>query len=230
MGSYSLQVRVKTLKVWMIWQFDQQFSQVISSGRHKPTPVCATGCCKMSPYYLSAAKAEGCVVRQAFGNGLEWEWEGRNTLNTVERWSGQYKGFSLKSWRYIERVNEDGVNGQEGCGAETASVHRRLWIVLCSYSILPFPAVHPNAAHSLTVEPIESILVFHSDCIIVPPACWSEKDFMFFPHLKEVTFKCDVTCCAFLKTWWCLEVTVAPLWSVFLATAMWWDKYWGLSY
>ncbi len=175
----------------MIWQFDQQFSQVISSGRHKPTPVSATGCCEMSPYYLSAAKAEGCVVRQAFGKGLEWEWEGRNALNTVGRWSSQYMGFSLQRWRYIERVNEDGLNSQEGCGAETASTHRRLWIVFCSYSILPFPAVHLNTAHSLTLEPIESILVFHSGYIIVPPACCCEKDFILSSHLKRRNiFKC----------------------------------------
>lgn len=61
------------------------FGGVISPGRHKSTPVSAAGCRKMSPYYLSAAKAEGCVVRQAFGKGLEWESEGGNTLNTVER-------------------------------------------------------------------------------------------------------------------------------------------------
>lgn len=216
----------------MIWQFDQQFSLVISSGRHKPTPVSATGCCKMSPYYLSAAKAEGCVVRQAFGKGLEWEWEGRNALNTVERWSGQYMGFSPQSWRYIERLNEDGLNSREGCGAETASTHRRLWIVLCSYSILPFPAVHLNAAHSPTLELIESILVFHSGCIISPPACCCEKRLDFvssFEKKKHIQMYCG-TCCAFVKTRWCVDDTVALLWSVFLATAMWWDKYWGLSY
>ncbi len=146
----------------MIWQFDQQFPQVISSGRHKPTPVSAAGCWKMSPYYLSAAKAEGCVVRQAFGKGLEWEWEGRNALNTVERWSDQYMGCSLQRWRYIEQVNEDRLNSQKGCGAETASTHRRLWIVLCSYSLLPSSAVHLNPAHSLTVKPTEIALVFHT--------------------------------------------------------------------
>lgn len=141
------------LKVWgVIWQFDQQFLLVISSGRHKPTPVRAAGCCEMSPYYLSAAKAEGCVVRQAFGKGSEYEWEGGNALNTVERWSGQCMGFSLQRWRYIERVNEDGLNSQEGCGAETASAHRKLWIVLCSHSILPSPPVHLNAAHCLTMN------------------------------------------------------------------------------
>lgn len=159
----------------MIWQFDQQSSQVISSGRHKPTPVSATGCFKMSPYYLSAAKAEGCVVKQAFGKGLEWEWEGRNALNTVERWSGQYMGFSLQRWRYIERVNEDGLNSQEGCGAETASTHRRLWIVLCSYSILPFHAVHLTAAHSLALEPFWERFSI-SLCIIVSPASCCKKD------------------------------------------------------
>lgn len=176
-----------SLKVWMIWQFDQQSLQVISSGRHKPTPVTATGCCKMSPYYLSAAKAEGCVVRQAFGKGLEWEWEGRNTLNTVERWSGQYMGSSLQRWRYIERANEDGLNSQEGCGAETASTHRRLWNVFCSYSILPFHAVYLNAAHSLTLEPLESILVFHSACIISPLAlyCGKKKNLCCFHVLEE---------------------------------------------
>lgn len=30
--------------------------KVISPGRHEPTLVTATGCCEMSPYYLSAAK------------------------------------------------------------------------------------------------------------------------------------------------------------------------------
>lgn len=41
--------------------------------------------------------------------------------------------------------------------AETASTHCRLWIVLCSDSILRFHAVHLNAARSLMLKPIESI-------------------------------------------------------------------------
>lgn len=170
----------------MIWQFDQQFSQVISSGRHKPTPVSATGCCKMSTHITCLLQRLRDVLS---GKHLAKVWsgsgKGKKALNTVGRWSSQYIGFSLQRWRYIERVNEDGLNSQEGCGAETASTHRRLWIVLCSYSILPFPAVHLNAAHSLALEPIESILVFHSGCIIVSLACCCENHFMLFPHLKR---------------------------------------------
>lgn len=151
-------VSEKCLKVQAMWQFDQQFSQVISSGRHKPTPVSAQGCCKMSPYYLSAAKAEGCVVRQAFGKRLG---VGSGEEEThLMLWRDVAAGIWALACRGGGILNEwtrTGLNSQGGCGAETASTHRRLWIVLCSYSILPLPAVHLNATHRLTLEPFESM-------------------------------------------------------------------------
>lgn len=172
MGSHFLQVGAKTVSKF--GRFDNlisNFSQVISSGRHKPTPFSAAGLLQNESILLVCCKGWGMCCQASIWQRV-WSGSGKggNALNTVERWSGQYMGFSLQRWRYIERVSEDELNGQEGCGAETASTRRRLWIVHCSYSILPFPAVHLNTAHRLSLEPIESILVFHSGCIIVPAA------------------------------------------------------------
>lgn len=183
------------LKVWgVIWQFDQQFLQVISSGRHKPTPVRAAGCCEMSPYYLSAAKAEGCVVRQAFGKGLEYEWEGGNALNTVERWSGQCMGFSLQRWRYIERgwAQQPGGLWCRDCLSSPQALNCAL-----QPQYITFPSCPPECSPLPHNEPIESILVFHSGCIICPPTCCCES--MLFLHLESGnTTERDAT---FLSGW-----------------------------
>lgn len=205
--SHFPQVGVKTVSKFG-W-FDNLISnlRVISPGRHKPTAVSARGGCEMSPYYSSAASAERCVVKQAFGKGLEWEWEGRNALNTVERWSGQHMGSCLQRWRYIERLKEDGLNSQEGCGAESALTHRRLWVVLCSYIILLLYAVLLTAAHSPKLEPSEIIF---------------SVSLRLLKYIPTLFLYLNLTRCA--------VVTVASLWSVFLTTAIWWDKYWGLSY
>lgn len=151
----------------MIWQLDQQFKEVVSPGRQQPTPVSAAGSCKMSPYYLSAAKAEGCVVSQTFGKDSEWDSEGGNVLNTVERWSSENMGFSLQRWRYIERANEGEVNGQEGCGTQTTSNS-------------------PLQLHYITfLQPTASLFnvprvfcLFLSGCKVPPPArCSGNKNF-----------------------------------------------------
>lgn len=81
------------------------------------------GSCRMSLYYLSAAKAERWVVRQAFGKALRYEWEGMSTLNTVERSSRQYMNSSLKG---TGGILSKWTQQPGGSGAETNTTHHRL--------------------------------------------------------------------------------------------------------
>lgn len=179
----------------MIWQLDQQSKEVVSPGRHKPTPVSAAGSCKMSPYYLFAAKAEGCVVSQTFGKDSEWDSEGGNVLNTVERWSSDYMGFSLQRWRYIERVNEGRSERPRGLWHTDHLVSPRALNCTLQLQYITFLL-------SAWMQPTASLFnILRAFCYFtqaakfyLQPAVLEKRIFMMFPHFKRRKY--DATCWA----------------------------------
>lgn len=113
-------------------------------------------------------------------------------------------------------MNEEEPKSQEGCGAETALTHRRLWIVLYSYTILPLccpPECSPQPgswtywkylAFSLRLKKRKRCF-----CSML-----MEKGFNVVSAFKKTTTR-DVTCCALVKSRWCVGDTCASPWSVF---------------